>query len=77
MRNKVGVCQLPRLLQRKGWTQQQLSERIGISVSQLSDYATNRRTMSLKNATVIAGALGCAVEDLYYWVSSDNQGGNE
>lgn len=72
MKNRVGICQLPKLLSQRGIMQYQLSERTGISPTQISDYVTNRRMMSLKNATIIAGILGCQVEDLYTWVESGN-----
>lgn len=77
MRKRIGICQLPRLLHRQGITQQQLADRTGFSPTQISDYVTNRRMMSLTNATIIAGVLGCRVEDLYQWVEATDQSGDE
>jgi DNA-binding Xre family transcriptional regulator len=62
---KPGRCLLDVILKRKRKTQQWLSEDTGISKSQISDYVTNRRQMSLGNAMTIAKSLRCHIEDLY------------
>lgn len=72
---RIGKSQLPKLLAKRGMNQQQLAERTGISPTQISDYVASRRTMSLRNAKIISGVLGCRIEDLYEWVG--NPGGEE
>jgi DNA-binding Xre family transcriptional regulator len=62
---KPGRCLLDVILKQKRKTQQWLSEDTGISKSQISDYVTNRRQMSLGNAMTIAKSLMCHIEDLY------------
>lgn len=68
MAYRPGKCQLPRLLKEKKLRLQDLADRIGMSKQQLSDYANNRSTMSLKNAKTIAAALKVKVDDLYEWI---------
>ncbi|MDB5055760.1 MAG: helix-turn-helix domain protein [Bacilli bacterium] len=65
MNLSYGRCLLDQLLMEKGWSQQKLAEVTGINFKQISFYVTNSRVMSLKNAIIIADALGCAVHDLY------------
>lgn len=67
MAGEVGRCLLPQLLKAKGLTQQDLADKLSIPKSQISEYATGRRVMSLKTANAIAGALGCTIDDLYEW----------
>jgi transcriptional regulator with XRE-family HTH domain len=50
-----------------GMTQTQLGDKVGMSRQQISDYATDYRKMSLKNAKLIADAVGCHIDDLYEW----------
>lgn len=47
-----------------------LSERTGMSKSQISDYSTNRKMMSYKTAMTIAGTIGCYMENLYERIES-------
>jgi DNA-binding XRE family transcriptional regulator len=49
-------------------TQQELANKVRMSKQQISDYANNRVTMSLKNAKTIASALRCHIDDLYEWI---------
>jgi transcriptional regulator with XRE-family HTH domain len=65
---KVGRCLLQKRLNQLGLTQQQLSDRINMPKQQVSDYATNRRRMSIETARTISSALKCKIEDLYEWV---------
>ncbi|MFD1136775.1 helix-turn-helix domain-containing protein [Paenibacillus urinalis] len=62
---KPGRCLLAIRLKEIRKSQQWLSERIGMSKSQISDYATNRTMMSYGTALTIATAIGCHMEDLY------------
>lgn len=64
---KPGRCLLKQRLKEIGRTQQWLSEITGITKSQISDYATNRRVMTLSTAKTIANAIGCNIDDLYEW----------
>lgn len=74
MRHQMGRCLLPDLLAKRGWSQRDLAEKSGFTQTQISDFATNRRTMSLPTAVWIAGALGCSVDDLYEGVRNDERG---
>lgn len=62
---QFGKCLLLDLLHKRGWNQNMLCEMTGLKKSQVSEYANNRRTMSLKTAIVIAHVIGCHVEELY------------
>lgn len=62
----VGRCLIQDLLDQRGMTRLQLSDMTGMSVSQISDYINGtRKSMSLKNAKLIATALKCHIDDLY------------
>lgn len=60
-----GRCLLQRRLREIGKKQQWLSEVTGMTRSQISDYANNRKLMSLLSAKTIAAAIGCHIDDLY------------
>jgi putative transcriptional regulator len=65
----IGRCLIPDLLNKRGWTQQDLVDRTGISKGTISAYCTEYRTrMLLLNAVIIADALGVEPRDLYEWV---------
>lgn len=63
-----GRCLLARKLKEIGKTQQWLSDVTGLSKSQISDYVTNRRIMSLPTAMTISKAMKCLMDDLYEFV---------
>lgn len=63
-----GRCLLKQLLHKIGKDQQWLSDVTGISKSQISMYAMNRRIMTLPTAMTIASAIGCSIDDLYEWI---------
>lgn len=75
MADKVGRCRLKIILKSKAVSQVELSEKTGITVQMLSNYATNRKVMSLLRARQIARALHVPIEDLYTW--DDKKGGKE
>lgn len=72
-----GRCRLRYLLARSKMTQTELSrltgykkdaplsERIGYSKQQISNWVNNREVMSYEAAMVIAYLLGCQMEELY------------
>lgn len=62
---RIGRCRLPELLAMRGWTQNDLAEYTRLSKSQISDYVTHQRIMSLPIAGLIAGVLQVHIEDLY------------
>jgi putative transcriptional regulator len=70
---KPGRCLLTIRLKEIRKTQQWLCEQIGMSKSQISDYATNRTMMSYGTAMTIAGAIGCHMEDLYERIDSSSR----
>ncbi|WP_171681331.1 helix-turn-helix domain-containing protein [Paenibacillus planticolens] len=65
----IGRCRIPEFLNARGWSQQDLVDRTGISKGTISAYCTEYRTrMHLLNAVLIADALGVEPRDLYEWV---------
>ena len=62
---KPGRCLLTKQLRQIKKNQQCLSNLTGMSKSQISDYANNRRLMSLTTAYTIAATIGCSTDDLY------------
>lgn len=63
----VGKCLLQQMLHKRGLSQLELSQKTGISTSQISDYIHHRRVMTLQTAKRISHALKCYVDDLYEW----------
>ena len=61
----IGRCLLQELLDARGLSHVQLSDRTKIAASQISEYAKNKRKMSLMNAKKIAFVLNCFIDDLY------------
>lgn len=64
---KVGNCLLRSRLKERHMTQQELANRLGITVQQINKYVMNRQKMTLETAYNIANALDCYVEELYTW----------
>src|SRR4051794_12216095 len=50
---------------RRGWSQEDLSRRSGLSRAGVSAVETDRLVPSAAAALALAGALGCRVEDLF------------
>lgn len=48
----------------KGWTQDELAQRAGVSRPYLAQIETGARNLSLRHQKAIADALGCKPEDL-------------
>lgn len=67
MAYKVGRCLLSQHLRRIGMTPQELATRLHMPISQISDYANNRKIMGLKNAKSIASVIGITIDELYEW----------
>lgn len=65
---KAGRCLLKQQLRRRGMSQRELADKVGMNESQVSQYATNVQEMSLNTAKTIAAALGCYVDELYEWI---------
>jgi putative transcriptional regulator len=70
-RKIIGRCLLQSLLNRKGINQLQFSIITGITPSQISEYITGNRAMTLNNAKIIAIKLNCNIDDLYEWKRLD------
>lgn len=51
-------------------TQQELANRLDITVQQINKYVLNRQKMSLETAYSISKILDCHIEDLYTWNES-------
>jgi putative transcriptional regulator len=61
----IGKCLLLHILNRKRMTQADLSDLTGISKTQISEYISNNRKMSLSNAILISCVLRVHTEELY------------
>ncbi|WP_405113720.1 helix-turn-helix domain-containing protein [Paenibacillus sp. FSL K6-1217] len=62
---KPGRCLITDILHKKRKNQQWLSEESGIAKSLISEYARNKRLMTIGTAKTIATALNCHIDDLY------------
>ena len=67
MEVRIGRCLVRDILLRRGRTQADLADRIGMPASQISEYVTGKHEMSLRIAKLIASELGCTIDDLYEW----------
>lgn len=64
-------CNLRRLRERKGYSQKQLADIVGINRGNISKYENNEAYMNVLTAARFAVVLGCTLDDLYdYYVSS-------
>lgn len=63
----IGKCLLQNILDEKGWDQVTLAEKTGLSKSQINDYISNRRKMSLKNLYLVAYAVNRPTDSLYQY----------
>lgn len=68
---RPGRCLLNLRLKQKGMTQQELADRLGITQSAVSQFATMRYIMSYELAANVAHILGCRMEDLYMMLSDE------
>lgn len=64
---KVGRCRLRFLRNRRGWTQDELSARSGVSKSSISSFESGIHEMRIGTAKNLSQALGCDIDDLYVW----------
>lgn len=60
-----GRCLLKKRLREIRKTQQWLAGELKMPKAQVSDYANNRKVMSLATAKTIAMKLGCYIDELY------------
>lgn len=68
MAYRIGRCLLRSCLEERNMTQQELANRLGVTVQQINKYVLNRQKMSLETAYSIARILDCHIEDLYTWI---------
>lgn len=66
-RKIIGRCLLQKLLDERRMTQLDLAVATGLHKSQINEYISNVRVMSLQNAKIIANCLNCHIDDLYQW----------
>ncbi len=72
MRYEPGRCRLHQLYKTSGISQRDVHIVTGISESQLSDYANNRKKMGSATRYTIAKALNLeSSDDLYEWIKVD------
>ena len=55
-----------RIMDKRGITQEELSNKTGISQSAISRYILGKNILGLLTADKISRALGCSVDDLFY-----------
>jgi plasmid maintenance system antidote protein VapI len=67
MEVEIRRCLLGEILRKSSINQRQLAHLSGKTESQISEYITGSRRMSLTTAVNIARILGCKAEDLYEW----------
>lgn len=58
-------CNICEILNKKGITQRELAEKIGVNEVSISRYVNGERIPKVTTGIQIAQALGCSVEDLY------------
>jgi transcriptional regulator with XRE-family HTH domain len=64
---RVKRCRLRELLVYANLTQNELADMVGRPKSQINDYVTNDKVMSLRVAKEIADALRVTIDELYEW----------
>lgn len=69
MKVVIRRCLLGEILSKSSINQRQLAHLSGKTESQISEYITGTRRMSLTTAVNIARIVGCNAEDLYEWTS--------
>lgn len=72
MAYKVGRCLLRSRLKDADMTQQELANRLNVTVQQINKYVLNKQGMSLQIAKNIASILNCQMEELYEWIEVGN-----
>ncbi|TVX92241.1 helix-turn-helix domain-containing protein [Paenibacillus agilis] len=65
MDKELGRCLLFERRTEKGWTQQKCADETGFDFRQISQWETNERTLSLKNAFKLANSMGLDPRALY------------
>lgn len=70
MQNEKNVEQIigkriQKIRQEKGYTQQQFSEKIGLSTNYLSDIERGKSSARLDKLVAIINALGCSADDIF------------
>lgn len=68
-----GRCQLYPLLRERNKTPQQFANEMDMTISQVSDYANNRRIMSYPTAKNVSDYFGIPMEELYEWIHSPSR----
>lgn len=64
----VGRCLLRKRLKEADISQQELAEKMGVTVQQINKYVLNKQKMSIQTAKNVSSILKCQIEDLYEWI---------
>ena len=64
----VGRCLLRKRLKEADITQQEIAEKMGVTVQQINKYVLNKQKMSIQTAKNVSSILKCQIEDLYEWI---------
>lgn len=70
-------CDLDKIMKQQGRTQKWLSQQVDVSMATISILKQGKRPPTLLVALRIASTLGVSVEDIWYLVSNDSEGGCE
>jgi putative transcriptional regulator len=66
------VINLYNLIQRRGWTQKELSARTSVRKATISDMCNNiSKALGISNLNKLCKALGCKIEDLIEYIPDD------
>jgi putative transcriptional regulator len=63
--NKQPVLNIKALRQRRGLTQQQLADLLGLDQARISAYEVGRKSPPIHRLPVIAAALGVSINDIF------------
>lgn len=77
MRDNIIGRELRRLRERRGWTQQALSERVAIAQTRISEYETGARMPSARTLISLSRHLGPIRIDAYEPVLAEFFGGDD
>ncbi|ESU33275.1 hypothetical protein G3A_07080 [Bacillus sp. 17376] len=59
------ICRIEELVKNSGLKKGFIADRLGVSVKQFRNYETGHSLIPIDKAFLLAGLLGCKVDDLY------------
>ena len=73
MHFRPGKCLLPQLMRERKLTSKELSDKLGLTIQEVSDHAHRRKVMSLPKAKLYANFFGIPIDDLYEWETTPSR----